>query len=165
MGVSSLPKTVTRQRRGCDLSPGPTAPESSTLTTRLPSHPCPGAAAGGGQMSRNRSHRPADGCMHPAASPWLRIDLWSVQTMPGRRACAGTDRRAAAAVCTARVHGRPSDGAGVPVIICRHVKKQLVSRTATWRCPPPLACSRNSDEQTVSAFERREFRPTLQAYS
>jgi len=34
-----LPKTVTRQRRGCDLKPGPSAPESSTLTTRLPSHP------------------------------------------------------------------------------------------------------------------------------
>jgi len=37
--VNSLPKTVTRQRRDCDLNPGPTAPESSTLTTRLPSHP------------------------------------------------------------------------------------------------------------------------------
>jgi len=40
MGVNSLPETVTRQRRGCDLNPGPTAPESSTLTTRLSSHPC-----------------------------------------------------------------------------------------------------------------------------
>ena len=39
MGVISLPKAVTRQRRGCDLYPGPSAPESSTLTTRLPSHP------------------------------------------------------------------------------------------------------------------------------
>ena len=41
MGVDSLPKTVTvtRQRRGCDLNLGPSAPESSTLTTRLPSHP------------------------------------------------------------------------------------------------------------------------------
>jgi len=39
MGVNSLPKTVTRQRRDCDLNPGPTAPESSTLATRLPSHP------------------------------------------------------------------------------------------------------------------------------
>ena len=38
MDVNSLPKTVTRQRRGCDLNPGPTAPESSMLTTRLPSH-------------------------------------------------------------------------------------------------------------------------------
>jgi len=38
MGVNSLPKTVTRQRRGCDLNPGPNAPESSKLTTRLPSH-------------------------------------------------------------------------------------------------------------------------------
>ena len=34
MGVNSLPKTVTRQRRDCDLNPGPFAPESSTLTTR-----------------------------------------------------------------------------------------------------------------------------------
>ena len=41
MGVNSLPKTVTRQRRGCDLNPGPSAPESSMLTTRLPSHPRP----------------------------------------------------------------------------------------------------------------------------
>jgi len=37
--VNSLPKTVTRQRRDCDFNPGPSAPESSTLTTRLPSHP------------------------------------------------------------------------------------------------------------------------------
>ena len=37
VGVNSLPKTVTRQRRDCDLIPGPSAPESSTLTTRLPS--------------------------------------------------------------------------------------------------------------------------------
>ena len=39
MDVNSLPKTVTGQRRGCDLNPGPSAPESSTLTSRLPSHP------------------------------------------------------------------------------------------------------------------------------
>jgi len=42
MGVNSLPKTVTRQRRGCDLNPGRSAAESSTITTRLPSHSiCP----------------------------------------------------------------------------------------------------------------------------
>jgi len=39
MDVNSLPKTVTRQGRSCDLNPGPSAPESSTLTTRQPSHP------------------------------------------------------------------------------------------------------------------------------
>ena len=38
MGANSWPKTVTQHRRGCDLNPGPTAPESNTLTTRLPSH-------------------------------------------------------------------------------------------------------------------------------
>jgi len=42
MGVNSLPKTVTRQRSGCDLNSGPSAPESSTLTTRLSSHPSSG---------------------------------------------------------------------------------------------------------------------------
>ena len=34
MGVNSLPKTVTPQRRGCDLNPGLTEPESSTLSTQ-----------------------------------------------------------------------------------------------------------------------------------
>ena len=39
MGVNSLPKTVTRQQRcDCNLNLGPSAPESSTLATRLPSH-------------------------------------------------------------------------------------------------------------------------------
>ena len=39
MAVNSLPKTVTRQRRDCDLNPGPSVPDSSTLTIRLPSRP------------------------------------------------------------------------------------------------------------------------------
>ena len=38
--MNSLPKTVTRQRSDCDLNPRfESAPEFSTLTTRLPSHP------------------------------------------------------------------------------------------------------------------------------
>jgi len=36
--VNSLPKTVARQRLACDLNPGPTALESSTLNTLPPSH-------------------------------------------------------------------------------------------------------------------------------
>ena len=40
MAVNTLPKTVTRQRRDCDLNPGPSESESGTLTTRLPSHYC-----------------------------------------------------------------------------------------------------------------------------
>jgi len=60
--VNSLPKTVTRQRRDCDLNPGPSAPESSTLTTRLPSHhtnrvltqnDLPEAARGSAEESRD----------------------------------------------------------------------------------------------------------------
>jgi len=40
-GCEQFPKTVTRQRRDCDLNPCSSEPESSTLTTRLPSHPRP----------------------------------------------------------------------------------------------------------------------------
>jgi len=36
--MNNLPKTVTRQRRDCDLNPGPSVPESSVLTTPLMSH-------------------------------------------------------------------------------------------------------------------------------
>ena len=39
MGVNSLPKTVTRRCHDCDMNLGPSAPESSMLTTQLPSHP------------------------------------------------------------------------------------------------------------------------------
>ena len=39
MGVNSLAKTGAQQCLGCDLNPGFTAPESSTLTTQLASHP------------------------------------------------------------------------------------------------------------------------------
>jgi len=39
MGVNSLPRTVTRQRCGCDLNPGPSASELNTLTTQLLGHP------------------------------------------------------------------------------------------------------------------------------
>jgi len=43
LAVASLrqryPQRYPRQRRDCDLNPGPSAPESSTLSTRLPSHP------------------------------------------------------------------------------------------------------------------------------
>ena len=37
--MNSLPKTVTQHCHGCDLNPGPSAPESSTLSTWLTSHP------------------------------------------------------------------------------------------------------------------------------
>jgi len=42
--VNSLPKTITQQRRDCDLilNPGHSVPEFSTLITRLPSHPSRG---------------------------------------------------------------------------------------------------------------------------
>ena len=37
--MNSLPKTATRQRRGCDLKPGPSALKSSMLTTRYQATP------------------------------------------------------------------------------------------------------------------------------
>jgi len=39
LGMNTLPKIVTQQRRDCDLNPGPSTPESSKLTTWLQSHP------------------------------------------------------------------------------------------------------------------------------
>jgi len=76
-GVNSLPKTVTRERRDCDLNPGPTAPESSTLTTRLPSHPCNVDINKRSRSFDDRPHRPRTchphgGWVHSEAalSPW-----------------------------------------------------------------------------------------------
>ena len=42
--MNILPKTITQQRRDCDLilNPGHSVPEFSTLITRLPSHPSRG---------------------------------------------------------------------------------------------------------------------------
>ena len=80
MGVNSLPKTVTRQRRDCDLNPGLSAHESSTLTTRLPRHP------NGGLVSLNlmaNSHLPT-----PATRPdatrrnCLVVSDWKVCVRP-----------------------------------------------------------------------------------
>jgi len=70
--VNSLPKTVARQRRDCDLNPGPSAPESSTLTTRLPSHPQKMSRLVQ-IMTRSRSETaigrraPTDACTHAQA--------------------------------------------------------------------------------------------------
>ena len=55
MGVDSLPKSVTRQRRDCDLNPGPSAPESSMLTTRLPSAACRDALVPAGEYDESIS--------------------------------------------------------------------------------------------------------------
>ena len=52
--MNSLPETVTRQRRGCDLNPGPSAPESRTLSSLLMSHPyaIPGSSPYCGMLQR-----------------------------------------------------------------------------------------------------------------
>jgi len=55
MGVNSLPKIVTRQRRGCDWNTGPSAPESSMLTTRLSDHTI--CYYGQVPSTRSREHR------------------------------------------------------------------------------------------------------------
>jgi len=67
MGVNSLPKTVTRRRRDCDLNPGPSTPESSTLTTRLPCHPACQLTDQGRDSCGQSNNRP------PACS-----ECWSV---------------------------------------------------------------------------------------
>ena len=81
-GVHSLPKTVTRQRHGSDLNPGLTASESSTLTTRLPSHPC-NVNSKQSRSFDDRPHRPRT--CHPTADesilrPRFRRDALPLRT-------------------------------------------------------------------------------------
>ena len=96
MGVNSLPKTVTRQRRDCDLNPDPSAPESSMLTTRLPSHPY---FLQGSEISLTtqtaayyRSHGPSGiGLLQSnepdLAATWLSVTCWRIDTatLPAHR--------------------------------------------------------------------------------
>jgi len=83
--VSSLPKTVTRQRRDCDLNPGPSAPESSTLTTRLPSHPIYRNDSVPTITTTSRAHtpQPADVCLVSSETPQLLSPLCLHRGMPG----------------------------------------------------------------------------------
>ena len=78
MGVSSLPKTVTRQRRSCDLNPGPTVPESSTLTTRLPSHPLEVGPLNPAMGSGERCKLPQRG---PGRSPSRKTHLLAILSL------------------------------------------------------------------------------------
>ena len=69
--MNSLPKTVTRQHRGCDLNPGPSAPEPSTLTTRLPSHPKLESTRAKSKLhSRNSDKTSGGGTEMPGRSVW-----------------------------------------------------------------------------------------------
>jgi len=91
MGVNSLPKTVTGQRRGCDLNPVPSAPESSTLTTRLPNHP-PLDRTGAVCL---RVVRPSVRVCGAVICDLLSVDLWSdiaQQALSGLKVVKGVTR-------------------------------------------------------------------------
>jgi len=75
MGVNSLPKTVTRQRRDCDLKPGPSTPESSTLTTRLPS----AGSAAAESLSFGAVHDRQESQCVAAVRPFAKL-LWTLVT-------------------------------------------------------------------------------------
>ena len=75
MGVNSLPNTVTRQRRDCDLNPGPSAPESSTLTTRLPSHP---TCLGMSYSTADRLLSTTAKGRHSEEIRWGRLKTWDI---------------------------------------------------------------------------------------
>ena len=55
-GPSAIAELLVLRRRGCDLNPGPCAPESSTLTTRLPSHPVYGTSVNVRWLSNHSNH-------------------------------------------------------------------------------------------------------------
>jgi len=97
MDVNSLPKTVTRQRRDYDLNPGPSAPESSTLTTRLPIQPTIrlGAAAGC-ELLPCRCGRGVVGAEHASAlsvAVSLRSEPLAVARLAVQRSVVLGDRR------------------------------------------------------------------------
>jgi len=101
MDVNSLPKTVTRQRRGCDLNPGPSAPESSTLITRLPS--LPQWDYGRGQVEGEtlttiitcNKYRPTlSQCCHSLAKISVRLckNWWLQQSVRKKQECRSTGK-------------------------------------------------------------------------
>ena len=71
--MNSLPKTVTRQRRDCDLNPGSSAPESSTLTTRLPNHQTKDSAKA---IRQNKKPKLSNGKkLHQTTHGWQYTDF------------------------------------------------------------------------------------------
>ena len=139
-GVNSLPKTVTRQRRGRDLNPGPSAPESSTLTTRLPSHPAPYARQSSMGylyifylLTHRRSTCLRQGRGRCAASA-NDIGLHAGWRRPPGRAELGDSGRRRAVVGP-RVH-RGGGGEGArrrhPSVGDRH--RSVTGRTVPWNC-------------------------------
>jgi len=80
MGVNRLPKSVSRQRRDCDLNPGRSAPESSTLTTRLPSHPseCRNEAVSSSQLLWFKS------CLSCGENALYALDVWDEYSRLGQ---------------------------------------------------------------------------------
>jgi len=105
MGANSLPKTVTRQRCDCDLNPGPSATESSTLTTRLPSHPLVGTAIVG------RYERSV--CKVELARLLAAVTVRSTRRRRERRRFVIDARAAAAAPSTQETAAPPAAGDGL----------------------------------------------------
>ena len=107
MGVNSLPKTVSRQHRDCDLNLGPFAPESSTLTTRLPSHPCfsPHSAV---------CNVPMCGCRSCERCWWSVSQQLGGQLLACRRRCAGCSHCFWLASWVCNVASSPASDSGGP---------------------------------------------------
>ena len=105
--MNSLPKTVTRQRRDCDLNPGPSAPESSTLTTRLPSHP---------SVVYTHSHTMFRGPPDTHARPGLELEA---RASVGR--CEMLCRQGRGFRCTARVDAETSVKTSTPRVCAESV--------------------------------------------
>ena len=124
--MNSLPKTVTRQRRGCDLNPGPSAPESGTLTTRLP---CLGLTKGDVRCEN-----------------WRRSSVEVGSTCDGRRAAAQIFSKSRACEMFHREISPPIFGEG------GSVSERLACWTQAQKGPVRIAAatlSGNSLRQTV----------------
>jgi len=145
-----LPKTVTRQRRGCDLNPVPSVPESSTLTTRLPSHTAKTTSSPKVMAAYRRvsdSPHPQADCDYFPPGPQLPSQplrgLWPIsllgeQKHDGReqfaRQCRGCDKNPGpsapeSSTLTTRLpsHPRPRKGQGTNGRHPRHTGSQRLS--------------------------------------
>ena len=89
--MNSLSKTVIGQRRNCDLNPGPSAPESSTLTTQLPSEleRCDALATeldSGSRIAEFQCERPHWNVLRTSRAPAVLVSLQPINTKYGRDA-------------------------------------------------------------------------------
>ena len=165
MGVSSLPKkTVTRQRRDFDLNPGPSAPESSTLTTRLPSHlhtvtrelsnaVCADSSRRGGRRGRRSSEGRERASRSACHVDRLHGGIRRRQAVDERAGHGRRHQRLPGPRVAAEARHRRAAAGGVASLLARRRRRRSVGRTG-----PVVADPR--DRRQLAVTRRRQRVPS-----